>query len=358
MFFEIIFLLLSWEIDHGAIDATIYSEKSTDLRGPISSFHGTAPSLTADSSRFQLTFSSGDSIFYTYSDIHDVHFVDPVPVAIVKGLVSVGGRGPEIITTRQGLLIAAPDDSGDIHTFLKATHQDNWAKGGIINELSGVAREAFVSLACNTDGDVYAVWLDLRADGHNKIAGAKSIDGGMSWSKNQIIYRSPDSTVCECCKPTVALNGAHVAVMFRNWIDGNRDLYVIQSFDGGARFGNATKLGKGSWKLNGCPMDGGNVLLDASGDVHTVWRRKGEVFECQTGKEEKLIGEGMHCIMAGQPETRVIAFMNKGQIYLRKQIGAITKLGEGERPALVISGQTALCAWEQNGNIAYRAIPN
>jgi hypothetical protein len=46
-----------------------------------------------------------------------------------------------------------------------------------------------------------------------------------------MIYTSPDSTVCECCKPNVAMKGNNVYVMFRNWLHGNRDLYLIQSSD-------------------------------------------------------------------------------------------------------------------------------
>jgi Neuraminidase (sialidase) len=98
-------------------------------------------------------------------------------------------------------------------------------------------------------------------DKHNKIFGAKSTDGGKTWGKNIMIYASPDTTVCECCKPSVVMKGNNIYVMFRNWLNGNRDLHIIQSTDIGLNFGQAQKLGAGSWTLNGCPMDGANWRL-------------------------------------------------------------------------------------------------
>jgi hypothetical protein len=57
-----------------------------------------------------------------------------------------------------------------------------------------------------------------------------------------MIYASPDTTVCECCKPSVAMKGNSVYVMFRNWLNGNRDLYLIQSSDNGNTFRQVQKI--------------------------------------------------------------------------------------------------------------------
>jgi hypothetical protein len=70
-----------------------------------------------------------------------------------------------------------------------------------------------MALAADTD-NCFAAWLDLR-DKHNKIFSAKSIDGGHAWSKNIMVYASPDTTVCECCKPSVAVQGNIITVMLK-----------------------------------------------------------------------------------------------------------------------------------------------
>jgi Neuraminidase (sialidase) len=107
-----------------------------------------------------------------------------------------------------------------------------------------VAKENLMALSADGQ-NAFAVWLDLR-DKHNKIFGAKSSDGGKTWGKNIMIYASPDTTVCECCKPSVVIKGNNVYGLFRNWLNGNRDLHIIQSTDGGLNFGQAQKLGTGS----------------------------------------------------------------------------------------------------------------
>ena len=43
--------------------------------------------------------------------------------------------------------------------------------------------------------------------------------------KRNLSGASPDTTVCECCKPSVVIEGNNVYVMFRNWLNGNR-IYI------------------------------------------------------------------------------------------------------------------------------------
>ncbi len=74
-------------------------------------------------------------------------------------------------------------------------------------------------------------------------------------------------------------------VMWRNALDGSRDMYLISSHDGGKTFGGAEKQGAGTWKLNACPMDGGGVAFTAQGTVVTTWRaRANDVYMAQPGK--------------------------------------------------------------------------
>jgi hypothetical protein len=95
------------------------------------------------------------------------------------------------------------------------------------------------------------LWLDLRSNEKNKIAGVLSTDGGRHWQKNKIIYQSPSGTVCECCKPSVSFTRSGINVMFRNNYNGNRDLYIMHSANGDD-FDKPQKLGQGNWKLNAC----------------------------------------------------------------------------------------------------------
>lgn len=114
-----------------------------------------------------------------------------------------------------------------------------------VNDVDEIAKEALMGLSA--DGlKVFAVWLAVKNPKGKNVYGAKSTDGGMTWSKNLLVYASPDSTVCECCKPSVAIKGKNIYVMFRNWLKVKRDLYLAKSSNGGKSFENAQKLGVGN----------------------------------------------------------------------------------------------------------------
>ena len=83
--------------------------------------------------------------------------------------------------------------------------------------------------------------------------------------------------------------------MFRNWLGGARDLYVIQSSNSGTSFKRAQKLGTGSWKLDGCPMDGGGLAISRNGEVQTIWKREASIYTATPGMPEKEIGERKGC---------------------------------------------------------------
>jgi hypothetical protein len=320
---------------------------------------GSAPSLTVKGSNVFMAYASGDSILFSYSSDKGKSFSSPALVAVLKDLMVGGGRGPQIVVSGEQLLIAVADKSGDIYSWIKPETGNSWVKTGRINDLAGFAKEGFVSLCANNSGNLFAIWLDLRNGGKNNIYGAASNDGGKTWLKNQLVYKSPDGAVCECCKPSIAMKGQQVVVMFRNNFNGNRDLYVMQSNDGGLTFGAAQKLGDGSWKLNACPMDGGGVVINDDNSVQTVWRREGNVYTSKPGEKEILIGKGMQCAISGINETYYIAFVSEGKLYYRKSDETIIQIGlRGSYPKIIaIDKSNILCAWD-NQNRIYMALIN
>lgn len=252
---------------------------------------GQMPNLVKDNEEnLHVVYGSGDSIMYSYSSNHGKSFFQPILISVLPELAASHTRGPQIAASNKGLTVIAANSFGDIFSYYKEGSSD-WAQAGKVNDVDTVAKEGLMALSA--DGAIaFAVWLDLRENKYNKIYGAKSNDGGKTWSKNVMVYTSPDTTVCECCKPSVVVKGNNVYVMFRNWLQGNRDLYLIQSTNGGNSFGQAQKLGNGNWKLNGCPMDGGGLVIDKNNEIQTVWRREGKVYAAIAGMPEKEIGEG------------------------------------------------------------------
>ncbi len=97
------------------------------------------------------------------------------------------------------------------------------------------------------------------------VYSSKSTDHGETWSTNVLVYRSPGGRICECCHPSILASDDAVQVLFRNLLEGDRDMYLVTSRDQGATFGAAVRLGRPNWQLNACPMDGGSCLLLAQG---------------------------------------------------------------------------------------------
>src|SRR5262249_34635761 len=148
-------------------------------------------------------------------------------------------------------IVTAMDKSGDIHCFQLNNAAKEWKSIGTINDVKESSPEGLMSIAADRQDNFYAVWLDIRTGRNNQIYFSTLSGNTKKWSSNTLIYQSPDGHVCECCKPSIYANGKTVAVMFRNWLNGSRDLYLLKSSNKGQSFEKAQKLGEDTWKLNG-----------------------------------------------------------------------------------------------------------
>lgn len=311
---------------------------------------GQMPNLAIDdSTNINLVYGSNDSIFIMSSTNQGKAFSVPALTGVVPHLTASHTRGPQIAFTKHGWVITACNKEGDIFSFSK-TQDGEWTAGARVNDMDTVAKENLMALAADGE-NAFAVWLDLR-NKHNQIFGSRTTDGGKSWSKNIMIYASPDTTVCECCKPAVAMRGNKVYVMFRNWLGGNRDEYLVQSSDGGTSFGQAQKLGEGSWALKGCPMEGGGIAISKSGNPATVWKRKESIYSCEPGKQEKLIAQGKSCVVESVNDKNIYAWVEDGNVIVLEPAGSKLNLGKGQLPVLkLIDDNHAICVWSRDKQI-------
>jgi hypothetical protein len=312
---------------------------------------GQMPCITNDNNNIiHLAYGSGDSILYRYSTNNGASFSDPQVVSVISHVYTFATRGPQIAANKKGLLITACTADGNIYSFYK--HKTgSWIPGAKVNDADTVAKEGLMGLSADGE-NAFAVWLDLRGNQKNKIYGAASTDGGETWTANKMIYTSPDTSVCECCKPSVAMKGENIYVMFRNQLQGNRDLYLARSEDGGENFDHARQIGNGHWKLDGCPMDGGNLVVNEQGVVQTVWRRESKIYAAIPGMSEKEIGEGKGCTMTTHDGKNVYAWTEKGKVVLKKPDGEKLTIGDGGQPSLIsLDQQHVLCIWENEKQI-------
>ncbi len=331
------------------------------------------PQLAAAQGKVVMTFGSGPSIYFTSSADQGTTFGSPVKVADTGALALGRHRGPRIAIAKNAMVISAiagdkvstnahahgNPESGDLIAWRSTDQGKTWTRVGAINDVSGAAREGLHAMVADAKGNLFAAWLDLRSQG-TKLYGARSTDGGATWSKNVEIYASPSGTICQCCAPSLAVSeDGKVWAMWRNVVDGNRDLYAAESKDG-LTFAPAKKLGTGTWKLNACPMDGGGFAVNRDGAVTSAWRREGNIFLADGSRPEKQVGTGKDVAMAQTKKGTYVAW-TKGTGIEVLAPGAATPRELATAGAFVsllpFPDGSVLAAWESNGTIETKRLP-
>ncbi len=253
--------------------------------------------------KVHVIFGRGNEIWYCRLLDDGLGYTQPKQVISVPNLSLGMRRGPRIVALKNRLIITAiggPQGKGRDGDVLAWTSQDqgrNWTGPTRINDVEASAREGLHAMAGGQPNPsepleaVWTVWLDLR-NRRTEICAARSADGGLTWGPNRVLYTNPEKNVCECCHPSVAVDGQRVHIMFRNSLGGNRDMYVLSSVDGGTTFSMAVPAGRGHWKLNACPMDGGMLAAFGGKAPTAIWRREGNVYQSTGGEPEQLLGPG------------------------------------------------------------------
>jgi hypothetical protein len=325
-----------------------------------------APGCTA------LVFGSGNSIWISTSRDNGNSFSPPNEVAHVPVLALGRHRGPRVVIYGKTILVSAvygekaatgahahglPAD-GDLVVWRSTDEARSWSKPIVINDVPGSAREGLHAMAVGTHGEIAAVWLDLRSTG-TRLYGAYSGDEGITWSKNVLIYQSPEGTICQCCGPSLTSSGNHqFAVMFRNVVHGTRDMY-LENWNIHKQISDPQKLGTGAWSINGCPMDGGGLVRRGNSFV-TAWRREQTVYLDEPGHPEIALGEGKDVAIALSAKGPYVAWTTASsgiEVHRAAEKNPSCLSAIGSFPALTsLSDGSVIAAWEQEGQIHVRTV--
>ena len=328
-----------------------------ELRGAVQPQVAIAPS-----GRIHVVFGKDTAIYHTAS-ADGRSFSAPVKVGELDKLALRMRRGPRISATDKLIVVTAISHAeGSLHSWTSADRGATWKEGPKLNDTDKSAREGLHAMSGDGKGFVLATWLDLRSGGA-EMWGASSQDGGATWGVNALIYKSPDGHICECCHPSVAVDAAgRVAVMWRNWLGGSRDLYLATSSDRGKTFGAAQKLGAGTWKLNGCPMDGGAVAINSKGEPLAVWRREKAVFASSPiVPEQRLADAGNQALVLSTSKGTVYLWESAAGLMIQRNDGWPERFADDARmvagAALPKGG--AVVAWESTagGKVTIVAEP-
>lgn len=305
----------------------------------------------------RVTFGKGEQIYCMSSTNNGVSFSAPVLVGKLPGMHLGHTRGPQIASSKNYSMITAMDQAGNIHAYLLNHQTGGWKNSVNTNDINGSAPEGLMGLTADKEDNFYAVWLDTRLAQKNNIYLSK-VNGNGKWSKNKLVYQSPEGHVCECCKPNIAFNAGKLVITFRNWLMGSRDIYYSASVDKGSTFAPPKKAGNGTWKLNACPMDGGGLSVSDKGLVSSAWQRNGEVFFWDENHQETKVASGRDVNMAQYGSNPLIAWQANGNVMVLNLIAHTTKdLGKGNSPKLyTLSSGRTLCVWEADDQVRYQSL--
>ncbi len=330
------------------------------------------PQVAASGSAVAIVFGAGKAVYFSLSRDQGRSFSPPVKVAESPVLALGRHRGPRVAFAGRAIVVSAvtgknvatgvhahglPAD-GDLVAWRSLDSGKTWSSAIVINDAPGSAMEGLHGMASDGHGRLFAAWLDTRQKG-KQLYGALSTDDGATWSKNVLIYQSPDGTICQCCHPSVAIDDqGRISVMWRNALAGMRDMYVMRSRDG-IYFLPPEKQGRGEWKLDACPMDGGGLAW-SQGQPVTAWRRGQEVFLARPGQAERKIGDGKDvALAAGKDGIFAVWSGPAGLQALTPAHAEARKLAdEGAYPSVAALPQGgAVAAWESQGRIQVEILP-
>ncbi|GAC1484098.1 MAG: hypothetical protein NVS1B13_09180 [Flavisolibacter sp.] len=272
------------------------------------------------------------------------------------------GKQPEITIDSKGTIRSVFGRNDSIFCSTSLDKGESFSVPTLVGHLPkmhlGMSRGPQLASSLHYSVDhFYAVWLDLRLQRKNNICFSSLSSKEWKWKKNKLIYRSPEGHTCECCKPNIAVLDNHVAVMFRNWLKGSRDLYLTESTNGGETFASPEKLGSGTWKLNGCPMDGGGVTIDEHHQVLTTWQREGVVYYCKPREKETSVGKGRICSITAGKGKIICCYQNANEIRMKDMInGEDQTIAKGSFVKSMVLPTSILFVWEQDQQIQFKKL--
>jgi hypothetical protein len=314
--------------------------------------------------RVHVVFGQGSDVWYCRS-LPNAGFSKPTLAFSVPNMSLGMRRGPRITALGQTLVVTAiggpqgKGRDGDVLAWRSADDGKSWQGPVRVNDVEASAREGLHAMIGGRPDPaspaevIWCVWLDLR-NRRTELYLSRSDDGGLTWSQNEAIYTNPEKSICECCHPSIVMDGGNLHVLFRNSLQGNRDMYLLSSSDGGRHFSAAAQTGLAHWKLNACPMDGG-MLAVVENRPMAVWRREGTVYRSVIGRPEETLGPGDQPWIAATNAGPVICWTTSGSrelLLLNPHDTVPMKLdSQAKDPVVVARHQTGAVTvlWEHRG---------
>ena len=236
-----------------------------------------------------LAWMAGGQVSVAYSKDRGQSFSTPVAVTKARLNLDWGPDArPKIVVDREGRISLAfsifkdKAFNGQVLVSRSTDGGKSFAEPQPITASNESQR--FEALALDSDGSVFAAWLDKRNRVPAQQSGRKydgaalffasSRDGGATYSE---AHMAKDNT-CECCRLGIAFAGpGRPVVVFRNIFDGGIRDHAIVTFVDPVTPGEVQRVSQDDWQIAACPHHGPSLSISAAGTYHVTWYTNGKL---------------------------------------------------------------------------------
>ena len=184
--------------------------------------------------------------------------IAPSVCAPAPGTVHVAYSSPDGLEGR--IFLATSSDGGGTFSSVR------------VDDATGSLRTN-PDLAVGADGSIHVVWQDDR-NGDSDVYFSKSIDDGLTFSAD--VRVNDDAGATNQDLPSIAVGaGGNIYVVWRDWRNGNSDIFFSKSTDGGSTFGDGI-LNDNDVEVDDYPFSAMHdypvVAVDGAENISVAWR--------------------------------------------------------------------------------------
>jgi hypothetical protein len=277
------------------------------------------PTFAADGTLW-LAWMAGGQISVASSKDADQSFSNPVQVTKEHLNLDWGPDArPKIAIDRKGDIALAFSTFRDKNFNGQVVYTQSADGGQSFAALRPITSnnesQRFEALGFDSDGSVFAAWLDKRnrvpaQQRGDKYEGAglffaSSKDSGATYSEAQL---ATDHT-CECCRLGLAFAGpGRPVVVFRNIFDGGVRDHAVMTFDSLSTPGEVRRVSKDDGPIAACPHHGPSLSISPAGTYHVTWYTSGKIrkglFYARSTDQGRTFSEPIAIGQPGRNPTR------------------------------------------------------
>jgi hypothetical protein len=237
------------------------------------------PFLFSDGDRLVMSWiePAGERHAVRVATYRDGRWSAPVTVIERADLFVNWADFPSITSTNDGTLFVSflqKRGSGkysyDVHVSASQDGGRTWSEPKIVHRDGTESEHGFVSMVPVRDDAVGITWLDGREMTGHEHGGEMTLRYARLHAGGRMARESRlDARVCECCTTGMAMTSRGPIIVYRDrTADEIRDISIVRWNRG--RWTEPVALHRDGWKIEGCPVNGPQVVANGS-DVVVSW---------------------------------------------------------------------------------------